>query len=293
MMPALTERVAVALAHGSAKVTGEPLAVVMHSNVGLMNGIMGIYNAWVDRVPVYLMGASGPHDAMQRTPWIHWIHTARDQAAMIRHFIKWDDSPGSAGAIVESMLRANILGRTPPCGPTYICLDVALQQQRLDDDVKLPDPSRFAPPVLPEPPESEITRAVDLLLEAENPVIMAGRVSRDQAAWDRRVRLAELLGASVVTDLKVAAAFPSDHKLHVGIPGVHFRQPQKEIVRAGDGVLALDWVDLAGVLKFVYDGGDATAKIINCQVDSYVHNGWSMDHHGLAPADVPMLGHPD
>jgi thiamine pyrophosphate-dependent acetolactate synthase large subunit-like protein len=293
MMLALNEQVAIAIAHGYAKVTGEPIAVVMHSNVGLMNGIMGIYNAWVDRVPVYMIGASGPHDATQRTPWIHWIHTARDQAAMIRHFIKWDDSPGSPGALVESMLRANILGRIQPCGPTYICLDVALQQRPLDGEARLPDPSRFAPPVAPEPPDAEIARAVDLLLGAKKPVIMAGRVSRSQVDWDRRIRLAELLGASVVTDLKTAAAFPTDHKLHVGIPGVHFRQPQQEAVRRSDVILALDWIDLGGILNFVYGGSDVTAKVIHCQVDSYVHNGWSMDHHGLAPADVPILADPD
>jgi thiamine pyrophosphate-dependent acetolactate synthase large subunit-like protein len=118
MLLALNEQVAVAIAQGYAKVTNEPMGVIMHSNVGLMNAVMGIYNAWVDRVPVYMMGATGPHDAAQRTPWIHWIHTARDQAAMIRNFIKWDDTPGSVPAMIESMLRANILGRTPPCGPT-------------------------------------------------------------------------------------------------------------------------------------------------------------------------------
>jgi thiamine pyrophosphate-dependent acetolactate synthase large subunit-like protein len=228
-----------------------------------------------------------------RTPWIHWIHTARDQAAMMRNFIKWDDSPGSAGAIMESMLRANILGRTQPCGPTYICLDVALQQRPLENEPRLPDPARFAPPVAPEPPAAEIARAADLLIAAKKPVIMAGRVSRSQADWDRRVRLAELLGASVATDLKTAAAFPTDHKLHVGIPGVHFRVPQKEAVRDSDVVLALDWIDLGGILNFIYDGGEVRAKIIHCQVDSYVHNGWSMDHHGLAPADVPILADPD
>ena len=52
MMLALNEQVAVAIGHGYAKVTDEPICVIMHSNVGLMNGIMGIYNAWVDRVPV-------------------------------------------------------------------------------------------------------------------------------------------------------------------------------------------------------------------------------------------------
>ncbi|MGC2780974.1 MAG: thiamine pyrophosphate-binding protein [Bradyrhizobium sp.] len=293
MLLVLNEQVAVAIAQGYAKVTNEPLGVIMHSNVGLMNGIMGIYNAWVDRVPIYMIGATGPHDAAQRTPWIHWIHTSRDQAAMIRHFIKWDDTPGSAPAMIESMLRANILGRTPPCGPTYICLDVAMQQRALEGEIRLPDVARFAPPATPEPPDTEIARAADLLLGAENPVIMAGRVSRSQTDWDRRVRLAELLGASVVTDLKTASAFPTDHDLHVGIPGVHFREPQKEAVRRSDVILALDWIDLGGILHFVYDGRDVAAKVIHCQVDSYVHNGWSMDHHGLAPVDVPILADPD
>jgi len=293
MMLALNEQVAVAIGHGYAKVTDEPICVIMHSNVGLMNGIMGIYNAWVDRVPIFMMGASGPHDTRERTPWIHWIHNTRDQAAMIRHFIKWDDTPASAPALMESMLRANILGRTPPCGPTYVCLDVALQQRGLEGDMRLADPARYAPAATPEPPESDIARAAELLLNAKNPVIMAGRVSRRQEDWDRRVKLAELLGASVVTDVKTAAAFPTDHGLHVGIPGVHFRLPQKELVRGSDVVLALDWIDLSGILNFVYDGGEVKAKIIHAQVDSYVHNGWSLDHFGLAPADVPILADPD
>ena len=270
------------------------MGVIMHSNVGLMNGIMGIYNAWVDRVPVYMMGASGPHDATQRTPWIHWIHNARDQAAMIRHFIKWDDTPGSAGALIESMLRANILGRTPPYGPTYICLDVAMQQRALDGEMRLPDPARFAPPVLPEPPEAEIARAADLLLAAKNPVIMAGRVSRSQADWDRRVKLAEMLGASRrhrredrgrVSD----RPRPARTAFRACTSGCRRRR----LVRKSDVVLALDWIDLGGILNFVYDGGEVAAKIIHAQVDSYVHNGWSMDHHGLAPADVPILADPD
>ena len=64
-------------------------------------------------------------------------------------------------------------------------------------------------------------------------------------------------------------------------------------MRKSDVVLALDWMDLGGILNFVYDGGEVAAKIIHCQVDSYVHNGWSLDHHGLAPADVPILADPD
>jgi thiamine pyrophosphate-dependent acetolactate synthase large subunit-like protein len=293
MLLCLNEGAAVAIAHGYAKTAEHPMGVILHSNVGFMNGIMAIYNAWVDRVPVYIVGASGPHDAAQRTPWIHWIHTFKDQAAMVRHFIKWDDTPGSAEAVIESMLRANILGRTAPMGPTYVNLDVALQQRALDREVRLPEVERFAVPALPEPARADIERAADLLLVAKSPVILMGRVSRDQGDWDRRVRLAELLGAAVCTDHKVGAQFPTDHKLHVGLPGVHFRAEGHPFVANSDVLLALDWIDLAGHLKQVYKGGPARTRIIQCQVDSYVHNGFSMDHFGLAPADVPILADPD
>ncbi|MEL0294338.1 MAG: thiamine pyrophosphate-binding protein [Alphaproteobacteria bacterium] len=293
MMLAANEQVAVAIAHGYAKVTGEPMAVILHSNVGLMNGIMGVFNAWVDRVPVYILGASGPADAAQRTPWIHWIHNSKDQAAMIRHFIKWDDTPGSASALVESMLRANVLGQMVPRGPTYIAIDVALQQQALQAPFAMPDPARFQAPLPAAPSRSDIERAADILLAAKRPVIMAGRVSRDPDDWDRRVRLAELLGAHVVTDLKTAAAFPTEHALHVGIPGVHFREPQKELLQQCDVILALDWIDLGGILKFVYGDEEVPAKVIHSQVDSYLHNGWSLEHHGLAPTDVPIQTDPD
>ena len=47
-----------------------------------------------------------------------------------------------------------------------------------------------------------------------------GRVERGEAAWDARVALAEALGARVLTDLKIGAAFPTDHPLHAGAPGV-------------------------------------------------------------------------
>ncbi len=293
MLLTLNEGAAVAIAHGYAKVTGRPMGVILHSNVGFMNGVMALFNAWVDRVPVYVMGASGPRDAAERIPWIHWIHTFKDQAALVRNFIKWDAAPGSAEDLIECMLRANILGRTPPMGPTYIDLDVALQQRALDCDVQLPDADRFAPPAIPEPSQDATARAAELLLAAKNPVILMGRVSRSQADWDRRVRLAELLGAAVCTDHKVGAQFPTDHPLHVGMPGVHFRAEGHPYVAGADVILALDWIDLAGHLKQVFKGKPPTAKIVQAQVDSYVHNGFSMDHFGLAPADVPILADPD
>jgi thiamine pyrophosphate-dependent acetolactate synthase large subunit-like protein len=118
MLVCLHEEHTVAIAHGYAKVTGKPMLAVVHANVGLMHATMAFYGAWCDRVPIVVIGANGPHDAMKRRPWIDWIHTSRDQASMIRHYTKWDDEPGSVEAALESITRAYKMATTPPYGPT-------------------------------------------------------------------------------------------------------------------------------------------------------------------------------
>src|SRR5712692_494027 len=123
MLLCLHEESAVAIAHGYAKVTGKALAVAVHSNVGLMHATMAIFNAWCDRMPMVILGATGPLDATKRRPWIDWIHTSRDQGALIRGYTKWDDQPASIGAAQEALLRASLVARTAPRGPVYVNLD--------------------------------------------------------------------------------------------------------------------------------------------------------------------------
>src|SRR5437660_4699379 len=121
----LHEEHAVALAHGYAKVTGRPMAVALHSNVGLMHATMGLYNAFCDRVPMLVIGATGPLDAAQRRPWIDWIHTAADQGALIRGYVKWDDQPGSVAAALDSLVHGYTATTSYPSAPVYVCLDSA------------------------------------------------------------------------------------------------------------------------------------------------------------------------
>src|SRR5215831_2228857 len=215
MLLTLHEETAVAIAHGYAKVTGKPLAVILHSNVGVMHATMAIFNAYCDRVPMLLYGATGPVDANERRPWIDWIHTCADQAALVRHFTKWDNQPASLPAAAEAMLRAAQIARTAPCGPTYIVFDTIMQETKLANPVPLPDVARFAPsrPVHPAP--DAVAAAVRMLVAAKRPLLLPGRVSRSMEAWNERVALAEWLNARVMTDLKSAASFPSDHPLHL------------------------------------------------------------------------------
>jgi thiamine pyrophosphate-dependent acetolactate synthase large subunit-like protein len=294
MLLCLHEESAVAIAHGYAKVTGKAMAAAVHSNVGLMHATMAIFNAWCDRMPMVIFGATGPVDAPKRRPWIDWIHTARDQGALVRGYTKWDDQPASPTAAREAVLRANWIANTAPRGPTYINLDAEMQENKLVETVAPIDTARFMPPVESAPPSELIKRAADLLQNAKNPLILAGRVSRDLDAWNKRIALAERLGARVATDLKVAAAFPTDHRLHVGSPNtIGIAVHAVDALREADVILSLDWLDLAGSLKSVFGASVPSARIIQVSVDHRLHNGWSMDYQGLPPIDIFIDCEPD
>src|SRR6476659_9989782 len=160
MLLCLHEESAVAIAHGYAKVTGRAMAAALHSNVGLMHATMAIFNAWCDRMPVLLLGATGPVDAAKRRPWIDWIHTARDQGALIRDYTKWDDQPASAEAARESLLRAYWLANSAPKAPVYINLVAGMQEAPIADPLPPIDISRFVPDVVSAVAPEQVARAV-------------------------------------------------------------------------------------------------------------------------------------
>lgn len=293
MMVVLHEEHAVAIAHGYAKVTGQPLIAILHSNVGLMHGSMAIFDAWVDRVPVIVLGATGPVDANKRRPWIDWIHTAQDQAALVRNFIKWDAQPASIPSAQEALLRARQIATSAPQGPVYVCFDAALQESKLSERPTLPDPARYLAPPSARPSDEVLAQAASMLSNASRPVILMGRVSRSEAAWTERVALAETLNAEVLTDLRIGAAFPTDHPLHAAPAGAFLTPNAQATLREADVVLSLDWLDLSGTLKQAWGDKTVGSKIIQVSVDHYSHNGWSMDHQGLPPVDLFLLCEPE
>jgi thiamine pyrophosphate-dependent acetolactate synthase large subunit-like protein len=293
MLLCIHEEHAVAIAHGYAKVTGKPLAAAVHSNVGLFHATMAIFNAWCDRVPVLIFGATGPVDAAKRRPWIDWIHTAQDQGAIVRNYVKWDNQPASPQAAREAILRGAWIAQTAPQGPVYINLDAEMQEAALAEPLPEIDARRFMPLADAGVSSETIDAAAALLARAERPVILAGRVSRSPAAWKTRIALAETLGAGVATDLKVAAAFPTDHPLHIGAPSIFASPEVAEALKSADVILSLDWLDLGGTLKTACGPKGPAAKIIQISLDHLIHNGWSMDHQGLPPVDLFLPARPD
>jgi thiamine pyrophosphate-dependent acetolactate synthase large subunit-like protein len=281
----LHEEHAVAIAHGYAKVTDRPMAVALHSNVGLMHASMALFNAFCDRTPVLAVGATGPLDAIRRRPWIDWLHTATDQAALVRPFLKWDDQPHSVPAAVQAILQAHRIACTTPKAPTYICLDASLQEQELDAEAtpEIPTVSRFEPSRPPEPDSWTIDELAARLAAADRVVMLVGRTTRDGEAWERRIELAERLGASVHTHLKLPAAFPSTHRLHSEPPQPIASSRLKDELRSADVILALEWLDLGGTIGLA---APVEGYVVAVGLDEQLHRGWSKESFTPIPADV-------
>src|SRR5881409_4016352 len=204
------EESSVAMAHGYFKIEGKPMAVLAHGTVGLQHASMAIYNAWCDRVPVYIM-AGNYVDAAIRRP-AEWYHGVQDCAGIVRDFTKWDDQPASLIHFGESAVRAYKIAMTPPMAPVLVVLDAGLQEGPNESRTKLSIPKL----TVPAPPQGEagaVNELARLLVAAENPVLVADRLSRTTAAMPLLIELAETLQAGVI-DQGSRMNFPSLHPLN-------------------------------------------------------------------------------
>jgi benzoylformate decarboxylase/acetolactate synthase-1/2/3 large subunit len=208
------EKIAVGIAHGYAKATGEPMAVILHDVVGLLHGAMGIYYAYIDRAPVVIFGGAGPMAYDRRRPHIDWIHTANVQGNAVRDYTKWDDQPFSIASAPESIRRGYRVACAAPQGPVYIALDAGLQEDEVDGGLELPNWERLKVPAPIGPDPRALRRLAELLVAAERPVLVAGYAGRDPDAFGQLVELAELLGVGVV-DTGWRLNFPNRHPLNV------------------------------------------------------------------------------
>ncbi|MEN9709267.1 MAG: hypothetical protein RIQ68_1675, partial [Pseudomonadota bacterium] len=218
-----------------------------------------------------------------------------DQAGIIRDFIKWDNQPSSADALVEAMARANIITRSEPKAPVYICLDAGLQESTLEKQPEWPDLNRLKPPAPPRAAKADLDAAVKLLKDAKRPVVLMGKTDWTDAGWQARIKLVERLGAVVFTDLKNRSSFPTDHPCHVAAPFNQVgRAPKRiiEILEQADVVLALEWIDLASALR-VKKGQKISAKVIATGMDQYLHNGAHANYQALPEADIFMAAAAD
>ena len=286
MLLCLHEEVAIAVAHGYAKVGGLPAAAAIHDLVGLMHASMAVYDAYLDQVPMVILGGSGPRDRFSRRP-IDWIHSADTQAQLIRDYVKWDDEPNPSSAFVYSLIKAHQIANSAPCGPTYISLDCSLQEEEIDGglqpalEISLFQPN---PPIAPNP--DIVDAAAKLLCGSKIPLVIGGRVGRTAEATALLVELVELLGAAYLDD-RNTVSFPTDHPNNCN--------SDPTIIIDADTVLSVDVIDLPSLISRQKGSQDQTAQdvsIIDLSIGDTGAKSWSNSSAITRPRTIQLLADP-
>jgi acetolactate synthase-1/2/3 large subunit len=287
MMLCQHEETAVQIAHGYAKASGKPMVAILHNLVGLLHANMAIYYAYIDRAPIFIVGATGPMDETKRRPRIDWIHTAQNQGEAVRNYTKWDYQPHTIDGAPEAFARAYAVMMTEPRGPIYMCYDAWLQEQKLDHEVPLPPvhaakvPSRLAP----EP--KALAAAADLIAAARKPVIIAEFVGREPEGFHALVELAET-GGIPVYDVDSRLNFPTRHPLNMSMA--------KDVFRDTDLVVCLDtrdWerptTELLSATRQRTSIVPEGARWIDIGFGDLELSSWALDYQRLQHADLRIL----
>ena len=247
----LHEEISVAMAHGYAKVEGKPMLCPVHATVGTQHASMAVYNAFADRVPVFLVTANIA-DATQRRPGVEAAHTVQDGAALVRDFTKWDDYPGGLQHFAESVVRGHQIAMTPPMGPVILVADSRLQEDPVPDDLALTIP-KVPRQVAAQGAADALAELARILVDAENPVIIADRgVPGPNGVLRPLIALAELLQCAVV-DTGARMNFPTRHPLNQS-------DRRGAVLAQADLVIGLDMTDFWGTTHAYIDQLNRSAR---------------------------------
>ena len=287
MMVCQHEETAVQVAHGYAKASGKPMVAILHNLVGLLHANMAIYYAYIDRAPIFILGATGPMDETRRRPRIDWIHSAQGQGEAVRAYTKWDYQPHVIDGVPEAFARAYGVMMTEPRGPVYLVCDAWLQEQKLDRHVALPLPHAARVPSKLGADPAALARVAERIAQAERPVVIAEYVGREPEGFHALVELAET-GGIPVYDVNSRLNFPSRHPLNLSL--------SKEAFRDADLVLCLDtrdWerptTELASTRREMASVVPASARWIEIGFGDLELSSWALDYQRLHHADERIL----
>ena len=248
------DRYAVALADAFSRITGGTRIGVCTfqggvNAAGMQYAYSGLAQAYEDGSPVLCitdgvaMGDTG--------------NSQFDVAASMKTVSKWFGYIDKPERVPEFMRRAFTMLRSGRPGPVIIAVPNPTETFDEAADPYIPvKASKFAP--VP----SDISAAVDLLLEAKSPLVYAGEGVIYSGGEDELKSLAEMLNAPVITTLKAKGAFPENHPLFLGVRGDH----TAEYLAKSDLILAVGSSLSPGRFSHGIPGA-VGKKIIHCNVD--------------------------
>jgi len=226
------EQSAAHMADGFGRVSRRPGVCFATSGPGATNLVTGIATAQADSAPMIAVTGQVPlkmigKDAFQES----------DIIGISNPIVKYAFQPTNPAEIPEVVKKAFYISSTGRPGPVLI--DIPKDVQQNETEMKFPDDIKikgYHPWV--DPDITEIERAIDMLLSAERPIILAGGGVIISGAFAELQSIAELLMIPVVTTFKGKGSFPENHPLSLGPIGMHGHAEANKMMVEADCVLA-------------------------------------------------------
>lgn len=179
---------------------------------GFTNVITSLANAYLDRTPVLYLAASGS----LRDTEVNTLQAGIDQVAVARPISKWAHQitvPANLPRLVAQGIRTALAG---PKGPVLLDLPWDVIDAQIDDaDIVIPD--ALDPGLAPAPSAQAIARTMDILTEAERPLILLGSEAVGTEAAGLLRTFAERAGMPVYSDFEGHGMLPHDHPNAAGL----------------------------------------------------------------------------
>jgi acetolactate synthase I/II/III large subunit len=211
------ETLAVDMAMGYTQMTGRMQAVLLHAGAGLLQGSAGMHSAMLAEVPMVIMSGEslsfGEDPKLAIEPqWYRSLSIVGGPQRLVEPVTKWATQAANVHTLYEHVVRAGEFAQRTPMGPVYLNapLEVMLQEWTPPEQLR-----RVPPPPRPRASDADVEKIADLLIAAQNPVILTETAGRDPAAFTALVELAELFGVPV-GGRAAFANFPKSHSLHLG-----------------------------------------------------------------------------
>ena len=266
------ENVAMAMAQGYYKASGDIAGVMVHVNVGTANTVCGLMNAARDNAPILVAAGrtpiteNGHHGS--RNVGIHWMQENFDQAAIVREHVKWEYELRDGQPVDTIVGRALDIAMSEPKGPVYL----TLPREVLGNPALPKGASKRARALgnVPAVPSAEaLEEAADMIAAAEFPLIVASSAARNPGAFHALGKLASEHAIAVSAGQHLSLATSNPMNLGPGVVG---------LMKNADVVVVLDspvpWIPRFG-------GPNADAKLIHIGHDPMFaripYRGFEMD----------------
>lgn len=199
------EQAAAMMAHAYARVTGKPGICITPSGPGTANAVTGLANAWGDAAPVIAIGGSSPMRATTMEAF-----QEMDQVAMMKPVVKAAYRVDMAQRIPEYISLAFREAMDGKKGPVYLDLPGDVLSAKVDEE-RLYWPENYRVDSRPAGDPALIKKAVELLRQAERPIIVTGSGILWAGASEDLQRFVETTGIPFYTTPQGRGAVPEDH----------------------------------------------------------------------------------